>query len=467
MRSSLTFRSLAVGLVFAAAVPAQSGFTVVDLGIPDGRPQDLNDRGQVVGWYRTANQTHAFVHDAATGSWSDPGVLPGAAQASARAINEAGQIVGSSWNAPIEQPGRACVFTPGSGMQDLGVLRAGGRSEAFCIDDFGNVGGQADGSAFTPEAMVVAAGGTMRSVQPGTSGNVLAWTASGWVVGTLGANRAFYTDPTGALQFVPLPASAPIGRATAVSGNGWIAGEMSDASGSPSYAFRFDPSTGRLDNLGSISRFGTVTGVDSRGTVVAIRQASTQSDPVGVISFGGAALVTVDSLLGGSSGWSVLAVSGINEVGQLCGRARRSGGATVPVRLDPTGGGTAAGSSSEVGNSCSAIGLHASWPRTGHLWSMVVTGAAAAQPLHVVLTVGHHAPVTVPGAACSIHVGVGASGGSLAGTANAIGSWAGWLEVPADPSLVGGRLTAQVVAVDSAQPLGVEIGGGLQVVVGG
>jgi len=451
---------LTICISFASA----QSYTVTDLGVPGGRPQAVGEQGTVVGWFSLSGATRAFAHNSASGTYSDIGVLPGMSFAAARAINTAGQIVGSSWPTAINQPGRAFRYTPGVGMVDLGVL-SGTTSEAFCVDDLGNVGGRAAGTAFTPEAFYQVAGSSMQSVVPGSSGTTHDITASGWRVGVLGNNQAFYVQPSGTLSFVPLPSATPLGRATAVSESGWIVGEMSDPSGSPSYAYRFHVGTGVVENLGSISRFGTVTGVDSQGTVVAIRRISISSTPVAMISFGGAQMVAIDTLLTAGSQWSIRTVSDINEKGSLCGTAALISGASAPVRLDLVVTGTAS-SSLVVGSGCSNIVVRASAPRVGRPWQLTMHGASAGQAMFSLLSSGHHSPIPLAGSACDIYLSASSPVLATFATTNAIGQWASALTVPSNPAVVGAHLTHQIVVAAPGTVFGLVATEANQAVVG-
>ncbi len=76
----------------------------------------------------------------------DLGTLDGVSTA-ALAINDAGQVVGSTWIG--EQPPRAFLWLPGQGMRELGTLGGVG-TEAFGINDAGQVvgyGTTTDGAA--------------------------------------------------------------------------------------------------------------------------------------------------------------------------------------------------------------------------------------------------------------------------------------------------------------------------------
>tara|TARA_R110002072_G_scaffold217365_1_gene374950 strand:- start:11120 stop:12514 length:1395 start_codon:yes stop_codon:yes gene_type:complete len=448
-RSNLLFY-LALWCV-AATAPCQS-YSIANLGVPGGRPQAINENGFVVGWYTVAGGVRPFVHDPVTGTYTDIGVLAGMSFGSARDINSLGQIVGSSWPTAISQPGRAYLFTPGVGLTDLGVL-SGPTSEAYCVDDLGNVGGRADGTAFTPEAFLQLAGGAMQSVQPGTSGTVHDLTSTGWRAGVLGNNQAFYWPPGGAVTLVPLPAATPLGRATGITDSGWVVGEMSDPSGSPSFAFRYHVPTGVLDNLGSISRFGTVAGVDSVGTVIANRRISISSSTTPLISIAGAQLVEIDTLLPAGTLWSMKSVAGINEFGQICGLGD-FGGAAVPVRLDPPPAGPFLASANQVGGGCSAAVLGASPPRIGRPWRLAMRNAGSNQPVFSLLTTGHHAPIALLGSSCGIYMSPLQPIVAELASSNAIGSWASHFDMPANPSIAGVLVTHQMLLWAPALPFG-------------
>src|SRR5436309_4309849 len=69
----------------------------------------------------------------------DLGALPGGSS-TGRAINLAGEVVGSS-GSPQSGISRAFIWTPGQGVQSLGVLAGGDYSDAFAINRVGQVTG--------------------------------------------------------------------------------------------------------------------------------------------------------------------------------------------------------------------------------------------------------------------------------------------------------------------------------------
>ena len=109
------------------------------LGGPNSSARAINDAGQVVGRSDTATgEEHAFIWTAATGM-IDLGTL-GGASSGASDINEAGQVVGRAAMASGDE--HAFLWMAAGGMIDLGTLGGeGSRSQAEGINDLGEVVG--------------------------------------------------------------------------------------------------------------------------------------------------------------------------------------------------------------------------------------------------------------------------------------------------------------------------------------
>ena len=166
------------------------------LGSLGGRDSDaygINDAGQVVGssftsWSGTT-PTHAFLWQA--GTMKDLGTLAGGTNSSAVAISSLGQAVGYSQNAAGND--RAAVWS-GSTITDLGTL-GGASSRAFDVNNGGATVGWATDATGTQRAFVDDAAGMRSLGSLGTASVAYSVNDSGLVVGdftsTAGQSRAF------------------------------------------------------------------------------------------------------------------------------------------------------------------------------------------------------------------------------------------------------------------------------------
>ncbi len=125
-----------------------SNGSMMDLGTLGGtynsRANGINDSGQVVGYaHTTANQTHAFLYS--NGSMNDLGTLQSANGFSiAYGINDNGQVVGYSSTSTYEH---AFLYYTGI-MTDLGSLSVSSYSNAYAINDLGQIAGDSNNHAF-------------------------------------------------------------------------------------------------------------------------------------------------------------------------------------------------------------------------------------------------------------------------------------------------------------------------------
>jgi len=128
--------------VAAAAVVVGPPINLGNFGPCCAFPEDVNDRGEVVGSAPTAGKCPERSGDFRAFLWTEGaglrnlGTLGGVSRATG--VNVAGQVVGASVTPAGEQ--RAFLWEPGSGMRDLGTLR-GGFSGASAINAAGQVVG--------------------------------------------------------------------------------------------------------------------------------------------------------------------------------------------------------------------------------------------------------------------------------------------------------------------------------------
>jgi probable HAF family extracellular repeat protein len=112
-----------------------------------GQAEDVNDGGQVVGytenWYSLPLRAFLWTPsqpNATAGTYEDLGTF-GGATAQARAINNAGHVVGISGDA--SEVGHPFLWTRAGGMQDLGLAPDWTGASAWDINESGQVAGLA------------------------------------------------------------------------------------------------------------------------------------------------------------------------------------------------------------------------------------------------------------------------------------------------------------------------------------
>jgi probable HAF family extracellular repeat protein len=229
--------ALVAAAAMASAAEAAPVYRVTNLAAIDARFQvgwSINEAGQVAGFSASGR---ALIYTPGSGVL-DLGTLGGGG-ALAYGINDAGQVAGYSMTADgIERP---FIYTPGLGMLDIGPS-SGANARAFSINALGQVPIQAWGyrcSIFTPGpgladspcAIAVNSAGVLSNV-PGTG---LGWGIDGWAVNEHGQiagytypaggpEHAFlYTPDTGLMDLGTLPGGA-WSQAYGLNGSGWVTG---------------------------------------------------------------------------------------------------------------------------------------------------------------------------------------------------------------------------------------------------
>lgn len=191
-------------MLFTPRVWAAS-YTVADVAtfVGSGEVTSINDHGTVVGSVITSPITgsqFAFTWSASTGfAYLDP--LPGYVQSSARGINDSGQVVGySQSNTPYVL--RASLWEQGKPATDIGAFPSGDYSPgsvAKAINNAGQVVGNSTCSDGHDHGFVWTAGADLQDLGTDTSANGI--NDHGTVVGTHGANGFIWDDANGMRDF--------------------------------------------------------------------------------------------------------------------------------------------------------------------------------------------------------------------------------------------------------------------------
>ena len=333
---------LGLGFVLARPAVAQTGYVVEDLGALAGDTSSvalaINADGDVVGWSMGQAGTRAFLYTKAHGMVALPG-LPDKPQSVARDINDAGVIVGSA-NAGGTDLGHAVLWSDGSVVQDLGTLGTGFYSEAWGVNNLGQVVGW----SYTNEGHgLTGVHGFLYSEKEGLidltpesdTGSALDINDAGQVTGyktAFGGYHAFRWQGGTFVDLGVLPGFA-YSFGWAINASGQVAGNSTSGSGNSERFVRYTDGGG-LQNLGGAGEHNVGWGINAWGTVVGTRG---QSQSRAVLHRDAGGLQDLDTLIDPSLGWVLLGANDINDKGQIVGYAFNNfTGKTHAVRLQPT-----------------------------------------------------------------------------------------------------------------------------------
>ncbi len=247
-------------------------------GTDRSRAADVNSSGQVVGFSFGSAGLRAFLWTVGSGM-QDLGTLPGGSTSVANGINASGQIVGrSSVLVGAVLRDHAMLYASGS-MQDLGDLPGGDdKSQAWAINDNGQVVGQASGTTGT-RAFLWTAGGGMQDLGdlPGGSDRSLAYdiNTSGQIVGesdtTSDSHSFLWTSSQGLLDLGVLP-NDTFSRALAINAGGEIVGVSGGDNLFHAYIWTSDLGMQSLGTLTDLSGLGwqlrSANGINDAGQIV-------------------------------------------------------------------------------------------------------------------------------------------------------------------------------------------------------
>ncbi|HVT11492.1 MAG TPA: hypothetical protein VHE55_04435 [Fimbriimonadaceae bacterium] len=264
---------LSLGLLGVCGVGfAQTRYLSVDLGTLGGNSASalaLNDHGDVVGSaYTAAGQPHAFLYSG--GVMHDLGTLPGDTISNATGINNLGQVVGvsSHQNGDGSYTYHAFLYADGV-MQNLGTLAGFSDSKCGSINDSGVVVGWSIQSAGPQYHAFTYDGGSLRDVSGGLTSIALAINSSGQAAGQVRFSdfgdwhAALFSG--GVVQDLGVLPGFSFSQADALNSIGQVVGICQG----PGVTDGFLYSAGTMTDLGGLGGLGAwPTGINDAGYVV-------------------------------------------------------------------------------------------------------------------------------------------------------------------------------------------------------
>lgn len=392
----LCLQVFALGVAMAQQPPTDAStiYTITDLGTLGGLGSEgraLNNQGQVVGDAPVEDgNSHAFLWQ--NGKMTDLGTLPGYASSVALGVNDKGQVVGYLSTGSGFNGGARHAFLWENGHMTL--LGSPG-SIAVGINNQGQVIGQSAAADGTTHGYVWQDGQTTDlGTLPGFQfGRVSAINNKGQVVGTVfrfsdDATHLFLwqdgemTDLGTFKDYTTVPG--------AINDNGQVAGiAFSVPDGSVAEALLWQ--NGTFTDLGRIGGpYAYVSGINNSGQISGSAQDT--EDEVHLFVAQDGQFINLTPLISSASGWNLsnrgfLTANGINNAGQIVGRADHNGylrgflltpkptvDATLQISPSPFTFGTyARGQTSEPG----VISIYNSGPQAVDFASIRLSGGNA------------------------------------------------------------------------------------------
>jgi probable HAF family extracellular repeat protein len=333
-----------LGVLWTPPATAQAAieYTVQDLGTLPGDSSSvataINARGDVVGWSSGPAGTRAFVQYGH--SRQRMSALPspaGRPRTVARDINDEGVIVGSA-NMGGTDLGRAVQWN-GRAVRDLGTLGTGFYSEAWAVNNEGQVVGWSftnGGNGLTGvHGFLYSQADGLVDLTPGSdNGYALDINDLGQVTGyrtAFGGYHAFRWQD-GAFEDLGVLDGFAHSFGWAISSTGRVAGSSKSASGN-SERFVRSTESGGLESLGGTGEHNVALGINASGQVVGIRG---ESAARGVLYTDEAGLRDLNALIDPASGWVILRAHDINDAGEIAAHGFNNlTGVSHALRLRP------------------------------------------------------------------------------------------------------------------------------------
>jgi probable HAF family extracellular repeat protein len=319
------FTAFALALT-TTLVAAQASYRVIDLGVLPGGSSttglDINNDGRVAGYSRVD-----FVRDDAFVSTRNGkklialGTL-GGLNATASAVNDAGQVTGASdLKNTILSPSHAFLYKDGQ-MTDLGTL--GGRSSGGGgINSNGDVAGSSSlaGSEDIYHAFVYRNGSmTDLGTLGGNTSGAAGINDAGQITGTSdkdGTSRAFLYS-NGTMRDIGTLGGGNVSFGNAINGKGHVVGE-SEIAGGERRAFLYR--NNRMRDLGTLGNYSTALGINSQDWVVGWSQVSFQPR---AFLYRNGRMEDLNDLIDAAD-WELLEARDINDKNEITGHGTHNG----------------------------------------------------------------------------------------------------------------------------------------------
>jgi probable HAF family extracellular repeat protein len=232
------------------------------------------------------------------------------------------------------------VLWSGGVVQDLGTLGTGSFSEAWGINNLGQIVGTShtNGGSLGAHGFLYTSAAGMRDLTPNSdAGAATDINDAGQVTGyktAFGGYHAFRWDGGSFLDLGVISGFAH-SFGWGINASGQVAGNSTSASGNSERLFRFSDGIG-LQDLGGTGEHNAAWGINAFGDVVGCRG---QSSKRALRYTDEAGLQELNALIDTSLGWVLLCAHDINDAGQIVGYAFNNfTGFTHAVRLQPGSG---------------------------------------------------------------------------------------------------------------------------------
>ena len=295
-----------------------TGYTITDLGTLGGE-LSINNSGQIIGWaIGIDNNSHAFLYSG--GTMNALGELSGDTFSNAYGINDSGQIVGASV-ASNGVDSRPFLYSGGI-MTELLIPISG--SIASGINDNGTIIGY---STSDSNHGFIYNGGTITDLGFGTQPHAI--NNSGQVVGftgNFGWMRAFLYSNGEMTNLGTLPGDI-WSDAYDINNSGQVAGSSFSSASGTSRAFIY--SNKEMTNLGTLAGDTGSTAYDINDNSQVVGFSFTVNgglyDRRRAFLYSGGIMIDLNSLIDPTSGWQLTVAYGINNLGQIVGEGIYNG----------------------------------------------------------------------------------------------------------------------------------------------